>query len=67
MPDNQQPSRLLSALIVAAGSLVGAFLAFSLFCSHLLRYTLRDAAWDCSVVSTGAVLGGLFFSWASKR
>ena len=26
----------------------------------------REAVWDCSTVSVGAVVGGLFFSWASK-
>ena len=66
MTHDHQPSRLVSALIVAAGSLVGAFFAFSLFVAHPLRYTLREAVWDCSIVSVGAVVGGLFFSWASK-
>lgn len=70
MPSNPDLPLVVKALIVGAGSLVGAF--FFSFCLVPVRmmgrpYTLADAAWDCSVVSVGALLGGLFFSWASKH
>lgn len=61
---------LISAVIVAFGSLLGAFIPYLTVESSLglyHRYTLADLAWDCFKVSIGAVVGGLFFSWASKR
>jgi hypothetical protein len=59
---------ILSAVIVAGGSLIGAFFATSLFVPAIVnRYTIADCARACVVVTIGAILGGLLFSWASKR
>jgi mannose/fructose/N-acetylgalactosamine-specific phosphotransferase system component IID len=60
---------LIQALIVATGSLFGAFFFFLFFATHILlrAYSLADAAWDCGIAAIGALVGGLFFSWASKR
>jgi hypothetical protein len=56
------------ALIVAAGSLLGAWFATFFFAGGLLHpYTLPEAIWNCAVGSFGVVGGGLVFSWASKR
>lgn len=59
---------ILSSAIVAVGSLIGAFFANLFFVPKLMsRYTIADCARDCVVVAVGAILGGLLFSWASKR
>jgi hypothetical protein len=59
---------LLSAAIVGAGGLVGAGFA-SLFVtgSILGRYSAADAIRDWIILSVGAILGAVLFSWASKR
>jgi hypothetical protein len=62
-------SLLLQVVITAVGSLIGMFIA-SLFCPRDMlngRYSLGDVLRDWIILSTGAVLGGLLFSWASKR
>jgi hypothetical protein len=65
----QKNSLPLQVVITAVGSLIGVLFA-SLFCPLDLlhgRYSLGDFFRDWIILSTGAVLGGLLFSWASKR
>jgi hypothetical protein len=58
----------LSAAIVAVGALVGAFFADVLFVPPVLNgYSAASGFHDWAVMSVGAALGGLVFSWASKR
>ena len=65
----QKNSLPLQVVITAVGCLIGAFFA-SLLCPQDLlhgRYLLGDFFRDWIILSTGAVLGGLLFSWTSKR
>ncbi len=69
MANNPDPPILVQALITAPGSLIGAFFFFFFFVPGIRigEYTLANLVWDCSAVVIGALVGGLFFSWASKR
>ncbi len=59
---------VFSSGIVAVGSLVGAFFANLFGVPAIInRYTITDCVRDCIVMAIGALLGGLLFSWASKR
>ena len=58
----------VSSAIVAVGSLVGGLFAeFFVAAARVSPYTIKDGALDCVVMAVGAILGGLLFSWASKR
>ncbi len=58
---------ILSGVIVAVGSLIGVFFAGFLLPMTIHRYTIGDFARDSSILAVGAILGGLLFSWSSKR
>jgi hypothetical protein len=58
----------LSAAIAAIGSLIGAFFAdLFLVSATVNRYDIKDFVRDGVVAAIGALAGGMFFSWASKR
>jgi hypothetical protein len=59
---------LLEAVIVAMGSLTGMYF-FRFFSPPPLLHepTIADLVRDYSILAVGALVGGLFFSWASKR
>jgi cell shape-determining protein MreD len=65
----QKNKPLVTVVVVAAGSLVGAMFASILTSGSgmLGRYSFGDAVRDWIILSVGALLGGLLFSWASKR
>jgi hypothetical protein len=65
----QKNRPLVAVIVVAVGSLVGAmFASFLIGGSGMLgRYSFGDTVRDCIILSLGAILGGLVFSWASKR
>lgn len=60
---------ILAAFIVAAGSLIGATFAgvLGIPVIRLRPYSVANCVQDCVVLAVGAILGGLLFSWASKR
>ena len=65
----QKNSLTVQVVITAIGGLIGVFFA-SIFCPQDLlhgRYSLGDFFRDWIILSIGTVLGGLLFSWASKR
>jgi hypothetical protein len=65
----QKNGPVVSAVIVAVGSLVGAGLT-SVFLPTVVDghgHFVEHAVWTWVLCSIGAVLGGLFFSWAGKR
>jgi hypothetical protein len=68
-PDGKAPpGPLASAVIVAAGGLVGAFSSQLFVPVHLLRMqTPVDVVRERGITCIGVILGALFFSWASKR
>jgi formate/nitrite transporter FocA (FNT family) len=65
----QKNTPLVTVIAAAAGSLIGAGFAF--LCIPAVSvppgYSSGDALRDCLIVAVGAILGGLLFSWASKR
>lgn len=68
------PPAWVQAIIVAVGSLVGAFfftLLFMVLFVPAMRHhhppTLGAMLWLFIVPTVGAIIGGVFFSWASKR
>jgi hypothetical protein len=64
---------ILSSVIVAFGSLSGAFFTFifmmpvSKMPASMRHYTFDDYVRDWIILSARAILGGIFLSWASKR
>lgn len=64
----QEKKQIKSAVIVAAGSLAGAMYSGLFFPAMPLHaYEFNDYLGACLVMAIGATLGGLIFSWASKR
>jgi VanZ family protein len=67
----QKNGPIVSAVIVAIGALLGAAVAWPF--THLAaiyhpgQYTTGEAVFDWITCSAGAVVGGIFFSWAGKR
>jgi hypothetical protein len=67
----QKNGPVVSAIIVAAGCVIGAAMATPL--THLMSFNNRGVypashvIFDIAVCAAGALLGGLFFSWAGKR
>ena len=66
----QKNGPVVSAVIVAMGSLIGA--AVASFFTHLTAlnqhgYPASTAFCDWLICSAGAVVGGLVFSWVGKR
>ncbi|NLS91122.1 MAG: hypothetical protein GXX96_02940 [Planctomycetaceae bacterium] len=58
----------LSSVIVAIGSVIGAFFALVLLVPPVVnRYGSTDALRDWMLMSVGAIVGGVLFSWARKR
>jgi len=66
MPKNKP---LVSVVVVAVGSLIGVLFASMLVSAPGMmgRYSTIDAGRDWLIPSAGAVIGGILFSWASKR
>jgi hypothetical protein len=60
---------LVSAFIVATGSMIGVIFASGLLPAPISssRHDATDYIGELVIVSVGAVIGGVFFSWASKR
>lgn len=65
----QKNGPLVSVAAVAAGSLIGVWIAAHLTSGPgMLRpYSIGDGVRDWLILSAGAILGGLLFSWASRK
>lgn len=61
---------VVTVVVVTAGSLLGAFFASNFLCDPRLlgrEYSAGALVRNIIVLVVGAILGGLLFSWASKR
>ena len=56
---------ILQIVITAVGSLIGGILFLPTWTMH--PPTNSEVVRDCALMAAGALLGGVFFSWASKR
>ena len=65
----QKNTPLVAVILVAAGSTIGAMFSSILIVGSGMngRYSYGDAFRDWIILSVGAILGGLLFSWAGKR
>jgi hypothetical protein len=61
----KENNKIVQVCITAIGSLLGAFLCLPAEMMH--PPTNAELLRDFGIMAAGAILGGVFFSWASKR